>query len=112
MNIGKICWIKEDMCYVHDLSKAFDTIYHNLLTAKIGAHGFSQDALQYMRGYLTNKQQRVRVNSNFITWENIVARFSQGSILGPLLLNIFINLFRFVSFCFIFKQLRRICLWL
>ena len=57
----------------------------------LGAYGFSQDALQYTRSYLTNRQQRVGVNSNFKTWENIVAGVLQGSILGLLLLNIFIN---------------------
>ena len=57
-----------------DLSKAFDAIHHDLMIAKLGAHGFSQEALQYMRSYLTtNRQQRVRINSNFSTWENIIA---------------------------------------
>ena len=42
-----------------DLSKAFDTIHHDLMIAKLGAYGFSHDALQYMRSYLTNRQQRV-----------------------------------------------------
>ena len=50
-----------------------------------------------MRSYLINRQQRVRVNSNFSTWENIIAGVSQGSISGPLLFNIFTNdLFLFV----------------
>ena len=48
-----------------DLSKTFDPIHHELIIAKLGAYDFSQDALQYMRSFLTNRQQRVRVNSNF-----------------------------------------------
>ena len=81
-----------------DLSKAFDTIHYDLMIAKLGAYGFSQDALQYMRSYLTNRQQIVRVNSNFSTWENIIAGVPQGSILEPLFFNIFFNdLFLFVS---------------
>ena len=63
-----MCWIKEDMYVLCSWTyKAFDTIHHDLMIAKLGAYGFSQDALQYMRSYLTNRQQIVRVNSNFIT---------------------------------------------
>ena len=81
-----------------NLSKTFDTIHHDLMISKLGAYGFSQDALQYMRSYLTYTEQRVRVNSNFSTWETIIAGVPQASILRPLLFNIFINyLFLFVS---------------
>ena len=51
-----------------------------------------------MRSYLTKRQQRVRVNSSFSTWENINAGVSPDSILGPFLFIIFINdLVLFVS---------------
>ena len=76
-------------CFPDDLK--LETIHHNLMIAKLGAYGFSQDALQYMRSYLTNRKQRVRVNSNFSTWENIITVIPQGSILGALLFNIFVN---------------------
>ena len=62
--------------------EAFDTIHHDLMIAKSGVYGFSQDALQYTRSYLTNRRQRVRVNRNSSTWENIIAGVPQGSIVS------------------------------
>ena len=61
-----------------DLSRTFDTIHHDLMIAELGAYGFSQDSFQYMRNYLTNGQQRVRVNTKFSTRENMTAGFPQG----------------------------------
>ena len=63
---------------------------HDLLIAKLEAYGFQEDALVFMKSYFTNTQ-RARVNSNFIMWEKIISGVPQGSILGPLLLNIFLN---------------------
>ena len=42
-----------------DLSNAFDIIHRDLMIVKLGTYGFSKDVLQYMRSYLTNRQQRV-----------------------------------------------------
>ena len=56
-----------------DLSKAFDTLNHNLLIAKLGAYGFDTKALYYIKSYLDNRKQRARVNSNFSSWQEIVA---------------------------------------
>ena len=55
------------------LSKAFDTLNHNLLIAKLGAYGFERDSLYFMKSYLKDRQQRVRVNNNFSSWEKIIA---------------------------------------
>ena len=74
-----------------DLSKAFDTINHHLLLAKLKAYGLSHNALAFMISYLKNQSHRVNINNNFRTWEEIIAVVSQGSILGHLIFNIFIN---------------------
>ena len=70
-----------------DLSKVFDTLNHNLLIAKLGAYGFERNSLSFMKSYLNDRQQRIRVNNNFNSWEKIIAGVPQGSILGPLLFN-------------------------
>ena len=80
-----------------DLSNAFDTIDHDLLIAKLEAYGFQEDALVFMKSYFTNRQQRVRGNSNFSMSEGIISEVPQGSILGPLLFNSLNDLFLFVE---------------
>ena len=47
-----------------DLSKAFDSINHNLLLAKLSAYGVTDDALQLVRSYLTDRKQHVKVDGN------------------------------------------------
>ena len=48
-----------------ELSKALDTLNHDLLIATLGAYGFKTGALRYMKCYLTNRKQRVRANKTF-----------------------------------------------
>ena len=74
-----------------DLSKAFDSILHDLLIAKMHAYGFSIDAVTFFYSYLKRRKQNVRINNTRSVFQILLSGVPQGSILGPLLFNIFIN---------------------
>ena len=72
-----------------DLSKALDTINHELLIAKLNGYGFSIEALQV--SYLQERWQRVKINTIFSSWTQLLQGVSQGSVVGPMLFKIYIN---------------------
>ena len=81
-----------------DLSKAFDCINHELIIAKLEAYGFDHGSLTYILSYLSDRKQRTKVNTSFSSWSNIKTGVPKGSILGPLLFNIYLNdIFYFVN---------------
>ena len=74
-----------------DLSKAFDSLPRGLLVAKLSAYGVTLPACKLLCSYLHNRHQRVKISDAKSDWLNIEKGVPQGSILGPLLFNIFIN---------------------
>ena len=74
-----------------DLSKAFDCVPYDLIIAKMHAYGFSMDALKLILSYLINREQATCINSIYIIFQEIISWVPQGSILGPIIFNIFIN---------------------
>ena len=72
------------------LSKAFDCLDHELLTAKLNAYGFTLPALQLNHDYLSNRKQRTKIDDNYSSWSEILFDVPQESILVPLLFNIFL----------------------
>ena len=74
-----------------DLLKVYDCISHELLIAKLHCHGVNNTSLRLMLDYLTNRKQKTKIGSSFISWHDIHTSLPQGSILGHLLFNIFVN---------------------
>ena len=74
-----------------DLSKACDCLLHYLMVAKLEAYGISTESLQSISDYLSYCKQRTKTSCAYSDWADAIRRIPQGSILGLLLFNIFIN---------------------
>ena len=73
------------------LLKAFDTMDHFLLIAKLEAYCLDCLSLEFMKNYLANRKQRCKVGNCSSIWIKITSGVPLASILGSLLFNIFIN---------------------
>ena len=73
------------------LFKAYDCLPHDLLIAKLAAYGINFASLKLLHDYLSKRFHRVKIGSICSDWRELLSGVPQGSILGPLLFNIFLN---------------------
>ena len=85
-----------------DLSKAFDTIAHDVLVQKLEFYGIKNTALSWFKSYLSNRKQYIDFDGTISSYTDISTGVPQGSVLGPLLFLIYMNDFGNVSRMFNF----------
>ena len=74
-----------------DLSKAFDTVYYQILIFKLQNYGLNGSNLRWYESYLKHSKQFLAFKNNTTTFADIIFGVLQGSILGPLLFLIYVN---------------------